>query len=197
MSGDIEFIETDHQQNEITILTLKNLFPLRMIGILPFLGQRYIDRIKINQNRYSMELHTSGTLSDYPSLFSQSAADLKLSAGENILLGIALGVIIKSSKGNYLFLSKDNDGFDNPPIELGYSIFDSITRVDFEIFNLLAKQVSYSLKDIKNTSEVENSVRALIEDIKMEDNFDITSPAYHQLVESAKLAFKSLRVLTQ
>ncbi len=193
MNGDIEFVETDHQQNEITILTLKNLFPLRMVGILPFLQQKYSERIKIDEKRYSMELQTSGTLGDYPSLFSPNAADLKLSAGENILLGISLGIIIKSAKGTYLLVSKDDDGFDNPPIELANTIIESVSKVDFEISNILDKQVSSLIGNINNSAEIEERIKALIEETKTQDGFDISSRAYQQLVESAKGSFKRLR----
>ena len=63
---------------------VKNLFPLRYLKVLPFLQERYAARIASNPARFSLELHTEGSLETYPSLFVKSGDELRRDAAENL-----------------------------------------------------------------------------------------------------------------
>ena len=194
MSGDLEFIDVDNKQNEITILTIKNLFPIRMIGVLPFLQERLLERLTTNRKRMEMEIFTSGTMDDYPSLFAQSGADLTKQAGIQILLGLGLGLIVRSeSKQNLVFNSKDSDGFDNPPIELGSNIQNAISRSDFASVEaiILANQVALARPFDKVKAEA--LVKGAIEEVKSDTGHDTANAEYQQLIECAKICLKSIR----
>lgn len=194
MSGDLEFIDIENRQNEITILTIKNLFPLRMVGILPFLQQRFDQRMVTGRERLEMEIFTSGTLQDYPSLFAQSGADLIKQAGVQILLGLGLGLVFKSpSKGVLVFNSKDADGFDNPPIELGTSVLNAMSRLDFGSVESITSSNDQALQAVSDPAQAESIIKTIVEESKAETGNDPASSEYQQLVECAKTALKKVR----
>ena len=194
MSGDLEFIDVEKQQNEITILTIKNLFPLRMVGVLPFLQQKFTHRLENNQNRMEMEIFTSGTLQDYPALFAQSGSDLRKEAGLQVLLGIGLGLVVRSRvKDLLVFNSKGADGFDNPPIELGTSVLNALQRLDSGSVDSIASANQQALQKVLDIAGAENLIKAVVEESKGDTGNDPANPEYQQIVESAKLALKTIR----
>jgi len=197
MSGDLEFIDVDNKQNEITILTIKNLFPIRMIGILPFLQEKCIRRLSSNRERMEMEIFTSGSLDDYPSLFAQSGADLMKEAGVQILLGLGLGLVVKSPTRSLLvFNSKDSDGFDNPPIELGSNVLNAMARMEFSIVEAITLANQKALLSTFDSSTAEALVKGVVEDTKAETGHDPSNGQYQQLVECAKISLKLIREAT-
>jgi hypothetical protein len=198
MSGDLEFIDVENQHNEITILTIKNLFPLRMVGILPFLQQKCEQRLAIDRDRMEMEIFTSGSLQSYPSLFAQSGSDLIKQAGVQILLGLGLGLVVKSrGKGVLMFHSKDTDGFDNPPIELGSSVLIAMTSLDYSSVEAITSANQKALQTIADLAQAETIIKAVVEESKAETRNDIGSQEYQRLVECAKLCLKSIREAAQ
>ena len=85
--GDLEFIEAEDRANQITMISVKNLFPLRYLGILPFLQERYQTRVASNPARFALELHTEGSIDSYPPLFVKSGEDLRRDALAYLLTG--------------------------------------------------------------------------------------------------------------
>jgi hypothetical protein len=194
MSGDLEFIDVENQQNEITILTIKNLFPLRMVGILPFLQQKFDQRLATNRDRMEMEILTSGSLQSYPGLFAQSGSDLIKQAGVQILIGLGIGLVVKSrTKGVLVFNSKDADGFDNPPIELGSSVLNAMTRLDFVSVEAITSANQQALQTVTDLDEAETIIKAIVEESKAETGNNPASSEYQQLIECAKLSLKTIR----
>lgn len=194
MSGDLEFIDVENQQNEITILTIKNLFPLRMVGILPFLRQKCDQRLATNPARMEMEIFTAGSLEGYPDLYAQSGSDLIKQAGVQILIGLGLGLIVKSrQKGMLVLNSKDADGFDNPPIDLGNGALNAMTRVDFATVDAIRSANDVALKAITDTAQAESIIKAIVEETRSETGNDPACPDYQQIVECAKISLKTIR----
>lgn len=194
MPGDLGFIITENHQNEITILTIKNLFPIRMVGILPFLQEKCNERLNGNRERTEMEIFTSGSLADYPSLFAQSGADLRKLAGVQILLGLALGLVVKSPPGGLLvFNSKDSDRFDEPPIELGNSILNAMARIDFAVVEKITLADKIALKSGVDGSLAEAKIKSALEDSRFETGNYLASLEYQLLVDCAKNSFKLIR----
>jgi hypothetical protein len=197
MSGDLEFIETENQQNEITILTIKNLFPVRMVGILPFLQEKCSERLNGSRERMEMEIFTSGSLADYPSLFAQSGADLKKLAGVQILLGLALGLVVKSQpKGLLVFNSMGSDGFENAPIELGTSILNALDHIDFPAVEAITSANQIALKPGVDGSLAEARIKSAVEESRSETGNDPANLDYQQLIECARTSLKLIREVT-
>jgi hypothetical protein len=111
-----------------------------------------------------------------------------------ILLSLGLGLVVKSKgKGVLMFHSKDADGFDNPPIELGSSVLNAMTRLDFGSVELITSANQKALNAVADSTQVESIVKAIVEESKAETGNDPASPEYQKLVECAKLSLRIIR----
>ena len=190
--GDLEFIEADDQANQITMISIKNLFPLRYLGILPFLQERYQTRVTSNPARFALELHTEGALDSYPPLFVKSGDDLRREALAYLLLGRATGAV-RQQNGMLVFLSKDADGFDNAPQPLGASLLVAPDAVDHDVFATLKRTVDGALTPAGDRSGVEGRVREAVEEVRPLVNDDVGDPRYRAVVDAARSALKVIR----
>ncbi|WP_404712268.1 tubulin-like doman-containing protein [Sphingomonas sp. MMS24-J13] len=190
--GDLEFIESDDRANQITMIAIKNLFPLRYLRILPFLAERYAARIAANPVRYSLELHTEGSLETYPPLFVKSGDELRREATAYLLLAQAFGAVRAGSNGLQL-LSKDADGFDNVPQTLGANLFAAADAVDFTTLDTLKRTVDEGMAKAADKAGLEASVKQAVEDAKPLVNGDVGDPRYRALVEAGRAALKMIR----
>ena len=133
-------------------------------------------------------------MADYPSLFAQSGADLRKLAGVQILLGLALGLVVKTPPGGLLvFNNKDSDGFDEPPIELGNSILNSMARMDFAVVEKITLANQIALKSGVDGSLAEAKIKSAVEESKSETGNDPASLEYQLLVDCAKNSLKLIR----
>ena len=190
--GDLEFIEADDRANQITMISVKNLFPLRYLGILPFLQERYQTRVASNPVRFSLELHTEGGLDSYPALYAKSGDDLRRDALAYLLIGRATGTV-REQNGALVLLSKDADGFDNAPQPLGASILVAPDLVDHDIFANLKRTVEGALSGKHDAAAVEDGVKRAVDDVKPLVEGDTGDPRYRAVVEAARSALKIIR----
>ena len=91
------------------------------------------------------------------------------------------------------FNSKDSDGFDKPPIDLGTSILNAMTRVDFAAVEEITAANTLALKSQIDMNLAESLIKTAVEDSKTETGNDLANPEYQQLVECAKNSLKLLR----
>lgn len=190
--GDLEFIEADDRANQITMISVKNLFPLRYLGILPFLQDRYQTRVVSNPSRFALELHTEGALDTYPPLFVKSGDDLRRDALAYLLIGRATGAV-RQQNGALVLLSKDADGFDNAPQPLGASLLVAPDAIDYDVFASLKRTVDSALTVEGDRAAVESRVRDAVEEVRPLVNNDVGDSRYRAVVEAAKRALKVIR----
>lgn len=190
--GDLEFIEADDQANQITMISVKNLFPLRYLGILPFLQERYQTRVASNPARFSLELHTEGAIDSFPPLFMKSGGDLRRDALAYLLLGRATGAI-RHENGALVLFSKDSDGFDNAPQPLGASLLVAPDAVDHAMFATIKRTVDGALTAAGNRPALESKVRDAVEEVRPLVNDDVGDPRYREVVDAARAALKLIR----
>jgi hypothetical protein len=174
------------------MISIKNLFPLRYLGILPFLQERYQTRIVANPTRFSLELHTEGSLDTFPALFVKSGGDLRRDALMYLLLGKATDVV-REKNGGLVLLSKDTDGFDNPPQALGATMLVAPDAVDYVIFDSLKRAVDGALASASDGAAVENGVRAAVDGVQLLVNGDTADPRFRIVVDAAHGALKLVR----
>ncbi|MGH9427177.1 MAG: tubulin-like doman-containing protein, partial [Terriglobia bacterium] len=97
LRGDIptEVIENDAKPNEITLVGVTNLFPLRYAKPLAFLKERYEKRLSQTDKpaRVKLELHCEGDGSQYPELFVPSREKLLDKALPYVILAKTLQII--------------------------------------------------------------------------------------------------------
>jgi hypothetical protein len=191
-SGALEFIEVEGKQNEITIISLKNLFPLRYLDILPMLRDEYDRRVKVNPVRYGFEVHCEGGLSDYPSLFVESGRALRARAYSYLLAALTLD-IVRSEKDGYYFYSKDEDGFDNLPLKLGATLVSAPEAIDPAMFATLRREVDARLAAHKDKLALIPGVQGAVESVKSLVDNDLSDPRYRDAVEAGKAAVQLLK----
>lgn len=191
-SGALEFIEVEGKQNEITIISLKNLFPLRYLEIVPTLRDEYERRVKANPARYGFEVHGEGGLADYPSLFVESGSQLRNRAFTYLLLALTLD-IVRHDKDAYHFYSKDEDGFDNLPQKLGASLNAASEAIDPAMLATLKREVDAQLAAHKEKATLTSGVQAAVESVKTLVDGDLADPRYRQAVDAGKAAVQMLK----
>jgi hypothetical protein len=190
--GDLEFIESDGGDNQITMIAVKNLFPLRYLGLLPFLQSRYAARISSNARRFSLELHTEGSLDSYPSLFAKSGDELRKEARAYLLVAHAVGDV-RDVGGKLMLYSKDADGFDKPPHLLGESMLVAPDSIDHATLADLKRAVDKAVRGPEKDLIYENRVREALEAIKPLVGNDVGEPRYQAMVEAARTALKIIK----
>ena len=190
--GDLEFIEADGSDNQITMIAVKNLFPLRYLGVLPMLQNRYLARMAANPKRFALELHTEGSLESYPSLFAKTGDELRKEATAYLMVAQAVGDV-RAANGRLMLYSKDADGFDNPPVPLGENLLVAADAVDHAMLADLKRSVDKAVSGVERDAEYEERVRAGLEAIKPLVGGDVGDPRYQAMVEGARAAFKIIR----
>ena len=202
-TGDVEIIESDVRPNEITLVSITNLFPLRYLKPLKFLEEKYRRRIDTGGARARLELHTEGDGSTWPRLFVASSAEVKHEALPYVLLAKALGLIHEgrnpaTGADEVLLLTKDADGFDNAPVVLGSNFVVSADSLDLDnlhtiktVCSGLLASSAYLHQDRR--SEVQRAILADVEAVKALRGGNIQDETYRRFLDAGKRAVAILR----
>ncbi len=144
-------METDARPNEITLISITNLFPLRFVRQVEFLKEKY-DR-KINgpdAARAKIEVHTEGDGAEFPPLYlTKPPIDRAIGY---FLLGKNLDILVERKNQatgleEILLITKDEDGLDKDPVLLGNSLADVPENLqEYSKLNLLMEEVDKILK---------------------------------------------------
>jgi hypothetical protein len=134
-AGKVSFVPITDRGNEITLVTLVNLFPLRFARVVKSLKERYQQRAALyGQARTMLEVHTEGDGSQFPDLFIAEGGVIREQARPVLLVGEALGVVREATnpatgKSQVTVTRKDADGFDLEPIRLGASFIQALDEI--------------------------------------------------------------------
>ena len=202
-TGDVEIIESDGRANEITLVSITNLLPLRYLKPLKFLEEKYRHRLDTGGARARLELHTEGDGSAWPRLFVASSAEVRLQALPYLVLAKALGLIHEGKNpatglDEVLLLTKDADGFDNDPLALGKSFMASAESMDLEslhtlktVCNALLASPGYVHQDRR--SEVQRAILTEVEAVKAARGGNIQDETYRRFLEAGRNAVALLK----
>ena len=202
-TGDVEIIESDVRPNEITLVSITNLFPLRYLKPLKFLEEKYRRRIDTGGARARLELHTEGDGNAWPRLYVASSAEVKHEALPYVLLAKALGLIYEgrnpaTGADEVLLLTKDADGFDNAPVALGSNFVASADSLDLDnlhtiktVCSGLLASSTYLHQDRR--SEVQRAILADVEAVKVLRGGNIQDETYRRFLDAGKRAVTILR----
>ncbi|MEE3627270.1 tubulin-like doman-containing protein [Nitrospirillum sp. BR 11752] len=200
--GDLEFIESEGRENEITMIAIKNLFPVRYVHVLPVLQEKYEYRIAGNPVRARLELHTEGDGKDFPPLFVKSGDEVRKEAVPYLLLADATGLIhdgrTATGAAQLLLVTKDADGFDNDPIVLGASLLEAPDRVDLVALASLRDGVTAALAGAACSGSdaraaLQRRILGRIDEMKAATGGDPQNPQYRAFVEGGKAAVRLLK----
>ena len=142
----VDFVEGT-KANEITMVSIANLFPLRYAKHARFLESKYRSRID-SFGRAKLELHSEGEGKGYPPIFLVSGRDVEILP--SLLLARAMKLIGEledpdtGNKGLYL-LTKDERGRDNDPVLLGASDEEIVEKRDVALANRLLSSIQQLL----------------------------------------------------
>lgn len=202
-TGDVEIIESDGHQSEITLVSITNLFPLRYLKPLKFLEEKYRRRIETGGARARLELHTEGDGNAWPRLFVASSAEVKHQGLPYVLLAKALGFIHEGKNPatgveEVLLVTKDADGFDNDPIVLGKSFMASADSIDLvnlhtikELCDKMLASAEYVHQDRR--SDVRRAVLAEVEAVKASRGGNIQDETYRRFLDAGRRATAILK----
>lgn len=203
-SGEIEFLESDVKPNEIVMINITNLFPLRFVTQVNFLRQKYLSRLsQPDSARAKLELHLEGDGSQFPSLFVPSSEEIKQQAIPYLLLAKVMNLIIQSEDVNtgpsqFFLPQPDEEGFDQEPIDLGENFIESYEQLDLSHLELIKQQVQTLLDSEYRHRNQRNQLKtAILEEVNRikqhECHNDIKNQLYQVANEGGKAAVKILK----
>jgi hypothetical protein len=202
-SGDVEIIEADARPNEITLVSITNLFPLRYLKPLAHLEEKYRRRIETGGARARLELHTEGDGTAWPRLFVASSAQVKHEGLPYVLLAKALGFIHEGKNpatgaDEVLLVTKDADGFDNDPVVLGKTFVASADGIDLATLHTIKGVCDTALAapayvHEDRRAELRRAVLAEIEAVKAARGGNIQDETYRRFLDAGKRAAAILK----
>ncbi|MEO7718034.1 MAG: tubulin-like doman-containing protein, partial [Capsulimonas sp.] len=185
--------------NEITLISVTNLFPLRYVEQTSFLRQKYEQRVSGPTGaRARMEIHGEGDGTQFPPLFVATMSEVKDLGLPYVLLGRALNVIQKLTNPatgvtSFALVTKDQDGFDNDPVPLGATLVDSVDKLDASSTRTVRQAVELLLggaewMHVDKRVELQKSVVALIDEVKADRQGNIQDDVYRRFLDAGKKA---------
>lgn len=197
-SGDVEIIEAEGRPNEITLISITNLIPLRFLKPLKFLEERYRRRIASGGARARLELHTEGDGSAWPRLFVASSSEVKHEALPYVLLAKAMGLIQEGRNPatgveEVLLVTKDSDGFDNDPVALGKNFLASADSIDLAILHTIKSVCEETLAAAEylhqdRRSDLRRAILAEVEGVKSARGGNINDEIYRRFLDAGRRA---------
>jgi hypothetical protein len=202
--GDVEIIDSDVNPNEITLISLTNLFPLRYAKQLAFLKQRYDQKINgPNATRAKLELHIEGDGTQHPRLFVPLQEEVRRDIIPYLLVAKATGFLREETNGTtgsrvLTFVAKDESGFDTDPIDLGKNLPDALGKVTLESADLIRSHISKLLESSDYAKDsaraaLQKAIVAEVEQIKADRGNNVNDEVYRRFLEGGKQAVKVLK----
>ena len=199
----MEIIASYVRPNEITLVSITNLFPLRYLKPLKFLEEKYRRRIDTGSARARLELHTEGDGNVWPRLFVASNAEVKHEALPYVLLAKALGLIHEgrnpaTGADEVLLMTKDTDGFDTDPVVLGSNFVANAESVDLDNLHSIKSfctglLASSAYLHQERRADLQRSILAEVEAVKVLRGGNVQDDAYRRFLDAGKRAVAILR----
>jgi hypothetical protein len=201
--GETEFIDSD-KPNEIVLVSLTNLFPVRYIRQAVFLKQKYEGKLTgPNADRAKLELHSEGDGSQWPRIFVPAQDEVQRAAIPSLLLAKALGLIQpnlnpSTGKSEFIFVTKDQNGFDTDPILLGPSLVTALPKLDISAAEQIRGYVQKALDAPENMPDaaralLQQAIVAEVESVKIEKGGNVTDEVYRRFLDGGRAAVAILK----
>jgi hypothetical protein len=197
--NEVTVIQNDLKRNEITLISIVNLFPLRFLRPVGMLRQRYEKRIESGGARARLEVHIEGDGGDLPALFVPGEQTLRAEGLSYLILATCMGIVEKTrddaGRTQLRLLTKDADGFDNPPVLLGATLLEAADQMDENNFDLIKTAVldgvNRNVRDDKSRTLLRSAILAEVEAFKSQEcRGDAGDPRYAKVVTAGRAAMK-------
>ncbi len=203
---EVEIVEIDSQQkqNEIVIISLANLFPLRYLSQTSFLRGKFEQRVNgPNAARARLEILGEGDGSQFPNLFVPIQDEVVRGAMPYLLLAQAMGLVQETRSpqtgaASRIFVAKDENGFDTDPIPLGKTTTESLKELDIRGADTIRFYVNEALKRGEfateaKRAELQKSIVGEVESIKAERGNNMQDEVYKRFLDAGKEAVGILK----
>jgi len=197
-AGEVKFLDSD-KPNEIAMVNVTNLFPLRFVEVVGFLRDKYLARINnaTDPSRALLEIHTEDR--EFPNLFVPSLEDMETDAIPYLLLANVIGLIVPLNNPTtgvkkFAFMQQPDNPQDFPPIYLGPSFVDSFQALD----NLVhLETIKQCVNELLETQYLHRDKRDALEEAMLEEvrrimteecGDDLENPVYQRFNEGRKTA---------
>lgn len=198
--GNVYIARSQTRQNEIVIVSLLNLFPLRYAGLVAYLKGKYEELLAGGDPARAIhEIHTEGD-GQFRNLYRLTGTEAGDRALPFYLLGHALGVIQQSPNARgtqeWALLYKDEDGFPADPIYFGKVISEARGRLeDTRVLRTLEQEVKGKLSSREyRTDEARKAVQSALAEVivrvQAERNNDLNDEVFRKFRDAAKSAVK-------
>lgn len=168
-------ITKSHRQDQIAIMTVSSMFPLRHIENLKSLKESY-DRLMARPDKelHKFVLHTETFAEPLPSLYEASAAEIAVELPKPVMLGFAMGIIregVDSTTGRkalYIFTKDKYGDTERSEKPIGKDFLDVIAnlKTNRKDFAILKDEVKKRLKEdfvhIEKRKELMNEVNSVL-----------------------------------
>jgi hypothetical protein len=193
----VDFV-SGSKSNEITMISVANLFPLRYAKPVRFLEAKYKSRIAASE-RAKLELHSEGDGKAYPPLFLVSGGEVNILP--LLLLGRAMKIIQesedpKTGKTDVCLVTKDERGRDNDPEPLGESDEAIVSSRDVALANRLRMSINALLEKeyqhVARREEIRAEFDRILADlaVRIPNARDERRKAYKEAVTTAEEMIK-------
>lgn len=205
----VHFIETHSRSNEICMMSIRNLFPLRYLEDLEYLRKRYESLLASDSKREDKVIHSENDLHHFPSLFAPTEIDLveRKVAYQNeheylILLSLALDILKEEPEsqdleGGYYFIEEDDEGHIIRMEFMGKDFRSMKSALNPSWTDLLSKAIDSELPSRGDFTEsvrgsLKSKVGELVEQIHLENKWHDKHKEALQLNNSKNTAYKRL-----
>jgi len=199
LSSNMEIIQSDVKPNEIALISITNLFPLRFVKQVKFLEECYKTRISGSESvRALLELHCESDV-QHPRLFLHSQTTLRREGLPFLLLSKVLGLIKEqenptTGKRDLVLLRKNEIGLDMQPLRFGQNLLEAEDKIDEENIEIVRAEVQKVLEQeyrhVEKQTGLKKQIVSEIEAIKALRRGDIDDPVYARFLEAAHSAVK-------
>ena len=202
-AGDVDFIRAGEGTDEIALVTLVNLFPLRFARVVRGLKERYDARLAEGRARATLEVHTEGDGSQFPDLFVADRAQVGARLKPALLVGLALGAVTSvrsqaTGRDQLVLTRRDADGFDLDPLVLGPDLTGAAEALgEAEVFTLQgvidAGLAGGALTSDEGRTAARDQIAAAVAKVRDAHGGDATNPEVAAWNTAARDAMKIIR----
>jgi hypothetical protein len=198
----VGFVENSDRakNNEVVLISITNLFPLRYLEPTAFLKGKYDLRISgPDSARARMILHLEQDGTQYPNL--EAVLPDKKRFASYVLLGKAMNLFTQiqdsdSGASQIALVAKDKDGFDSDPICLGRTLSSAIDNLDYvqleSIKGAVMAEFTRNWRAAGKQQQLRSSIVAEVEKIKAERAGDLRDTIYQTYLSGGKEAVSLL-----
>lgn len=200
----VEIIESETKPNEITLLGLTNLFPLRYTKATRFLKEQYDRRIlqSGNPERIKLELYGEGDGAQWPELLLADERALREKALPALLLAKVLELIstVTSPTTGLTELYLIGEDADGLPVRtrLGKTLPEVSESIDLTAAQSLEEAVNARLgqeayRHVDKRAELQQGLRDELNRILTDRRNDFEDPVYRRFEAAARSAIQVLK----